>query len=694
MKVPSRKRIKIGIVGAGYVSKHHISALRTLDFVEIVGIADLNLEAAQSMAAQFNIPVACSRLAELADAKPDAVYILTPPSTHGALAIEALESGCHVFVEKPMAESLAECDAMIAKAEEKGLIVSVNHSDRLDPIVKAALARVQSGSCGDLVAVDFLRGSEYAPFAGGKRSGPYRKGSYPFQDIGVHGLYLLEAFLGNIEALQVDYRSIAGDPNFLFDDWHAVARCARGIGRLHLSWVARPMQNRLIIQGTRETIEVDRFLQTMTVSRLFPGPKFIGMVLNAFLGAIRRAFAVCWSVLRFALKRLPPSPGIFAGAIDFASAVAEGRMPAVSADEGRRMVALMEPVSGRADAEADEIFAARLQPLKPVDSLVTGANGFLGSALLKRLVADGEKVRVLIRRPAAWIADIPGVQVVIGDLGDPDCVDHAISGVRTVYHVGATMRGGVESFRAGTTVAVRNVIESCLQHKTERLVYVSSMGVMQHAGRQDGQVMKEDSQYEQRPELRGLYTQTKLDAELAVLDAIDKRDLPAVVIRPGQIFGPGAEAVPPNGVIALAGRWILVGGGKLPLPLVYVDDVIDALLLAGISEDATGKTFNIVDTSIVTQNEYIDACRETLTGKARMMRLPTWFMLVAAFGVELLGKMLRRDVPLSRYRVRSLQPLANFDTSAAKNILHWEPRVGSKAGLAKTFGSRNGEARD
>jgi nucleoside-diphosphate-sugar epimerase len=256
------------------------------------------------------------------------------------------------------------------------------------------------------------------------------------------------------------------------------------------------------------------------------------------------------------------------------------------------------------------------------------------------------------------------------------------------------MRGSAESFRAGTTLAVRNVIESCLQHKIERLIYVSSMGVMQHAGRPAGQVMREDSQYEQRPELRGLYTQTKLDAERAVLDAIDSRDLPAVVIRPGQIFGPGAEAVPPNGVIALAGRWILVGTGKLPLPLVFVDDVVDALLLAGAGEDAPGKTFNIVDTSLVTQNEYIDACRPALVGKAKMMRLPTWFMLSAAWGVELLGKLLRRDVPLSRYRVRSLHPLSNFDVSAANDVLHWEPRVGSKVGLLRTFSSQDGKVRD
>jgi predicted dehydrogenase/nucleoside-diphosphate-sugar epimerase len=676
---------RVAIVGAGYVSKHHISALRKVTGVQIVGIADVNLAAAKAVAAQFGIPLARGSLAELAAGSPNAVYVLTPPSTHCALALEALEMGCHVFVEKPMAETVADCDRMIAKAKERGLLLSVNHSDRLDPIVVAALDKVARGDLGELVAVDFMRGSDYAPYAGGPRSGPYCKGSYPFQDIGVHGLYLLEAFLGRINALDVEYRNVLGGTYFLFDDWHAFARCEKGIGHLHLSWVARPMQNRLIIQGTRGTIEIDRFLQTMTVSRLLPGPKFIGMVLNAMVGSLRRFFAVGVSVLRFALKRLPPSPGIHAGASDFARAVLECRAPAVPPEEGRRMVALMESVSQRADSDAQRVFAARLELLAPADVLVTGAAGFLGSALVKRLVAERRSVRVLVRRHPGWLAEVPDVQVVIGDLGDPEIVEHAVAGVRTVYHLGAAMRGGPESFRAGTTVAIRNIIDSCLKHKTTRLVYVSSLSVMDHAGRPDDLVLREDSPYEPMPNLRGLYTQTKLDAERAVLDAITARGLPAVLLRPGQIFGPGAERVPPNGVIAIAGRWLLVGNGRASLPLVYIDDVVDALLIAGSRADVVGKTFNIVDTSPISQNEYLTAYQAKLGAAARVVRVPAGVMMLLAWSIEVLGKVLKRDVPLSRYRIRSLRPLANFDTTAARTMLQWQPRVGIRDGLRRTF---------
>jgi 2-alkyl-3-oxoalkanoate reductase len=188
MTASGLKQLRIAIVGAGYVARHHLSALKRLDFVEIVGIADLDLAAARKLAAEFGVPSAVTSLAELADRQPNTVYVLTPPASHCALALQAIDMGCHVLVEKPMADSVAECDAMIARARERGVVLSVNHSDRLDPVVLQALALVRAGVAGDVLAVDFLRSSEYPPYAGGPLPAAVRQGSYPFRDLGVHGL--------------------------------------------------------------------------------------------------------------------------------------------------------------------------------------------------------------------------------------------------------------------------------------------------------------------------------------------------------------------------------------------------------------------------------------------------------------------------------------------------------------------------
>src|ERR1019366_7163009 len=134
MEASHSEKVRVGLVGAGYVSAYHIRALKTLSNVEIVGIADLNQDRARQMAAPHGIPVFRS-LEEMRAANPHVIHVLTPPDTHCDLTLEALGMGCHVFVEKPMAPTLEECDRMISRAREAHRILSVNHSARMDPVV-------------------------------------------------------------------------------------------------------------------------------------------------------------------------------------------------------------------------------------------------------------------------------------------------------------------------------------------------------------------------------------------------------------------------------------------------------------------------------------------------------------------------------------------------------------------------------
>jgi len=690
MNAPSNKlpvssplsRIRVAVVGAGYVSQHHLAALAALPFVEVVGIADTDLALARKTAARFRIAHAAASLRELPRA--DAVYVLTPPRSHCALALAAMERGCHVFVEKPLAESVEECDRMIAKARERGVVLAVNHSDLLDPVVERALSIVRSGAIGQVLNVDFLRSSDYPPYAGGPLPALVAQGSYPFRDLGVHGLYLLEAFAGSIEALDVGYRGTGRNPSLRFDEWHATAHAGAAVGRLQISWNVRPLQSRLLVQGTAGVVEVDRFLQRVRVSRVLPGPKFVGIMVNGFLHALRDAVGIPLNVLRFVTGRLKPSPGIRRGAEDFARALHEGRAPATGAEQGRRIIELMEPACRGADAQWSAELEARLAPLAPADVVVTGANGFVGRALVARLLASGQRVRVLVRRREG-LAPAANLQAVVGDLGDPRIVAHALSGVPLVYHVGAAMKGAPQDFAAGTLWGTRNVIDACVANAS-RLVYVSSMSVLDHAGRKPGVPVCETSPLEPFPERRGAYTQTKLAAEQMVLEAIRDRGLRAVVIRPGQIFGPGAEHTTPNATVRLAGRWIAVGSASQTLPLVYLDDVIDALERAATRPDALGRTIHVVDPAPVTQEQYLRHCREKLGAGLRIVRVPMWLFVLLGGGVEALGKVLKRNVPLTRYRVRSLRPLADFELDAARTGLGWSPRVGAQEGLRRTFG--------
>jgi len=268
----------------------------------------------------------------------------------------------------------------------------------------------------------------------------------------------------------------------------------------------------------------------------------------------------------------------------------------VTPEEGLRLVSAMAPACEAADQQRDAVRQTQLTPPPPADVLVTGAGGFLGGTLLRRLVQEGAKVRAGVRRIPK--NPLPGVDYLAGDLGDPEFVDVLVAGVGIVFHVGAAMKGGAADFQRGTVVGTRNVIDACLKHNVQRVIYVSSMSVLEQAVRHAGKVT-ESWPLEPHPELRGAYTQTKLEAERMVLAAAQDRGLPVVVIRPGMIFGSGVEPSSPAGSFAMFGRWIVVGSGSLALPLVYVDDVVDALLLGSSRPGLEGKLVNLVDPAVI-----------------------------------------------------------------------------------------------
>jgi nucleoside-diphosphate-sugar epimerase len=320
--------------------------------------------------------------------------------------------------------------------------------------------------------------------------------------------------------------------------------------------------------------------------------------------------------------------------------------------------------------------------------LVTGGTGFLGRALMDRLRQQGELVRMLVRRPDKKLENDPFIDVVYGDLGTPEPVDEAMRGIELVYHVGAAMRGGAAEFERGTVWGTWNVVDACLRHGVKRLVHVSSLSVLDHAGHLPGVPVDENSALEPDAKRRGFYTQTKLEAERIVLEACRNRNLPAVILRPGQICGPGVERMPPSGTIALAGRWLVVGNGEHPVPFVYVDDVVDAILAAAQRPDVLGEVFQLVDPEQVTQREYAELCRRRFGSELRVVYVPKPTLMALSAGVELLGRMLRRNVPLTRYRVESIRPLWPCNCDKAREGLGWAPRTGVREGFRRMYGDK------
>ena len=670
---------RAGMVGAGNICEFHVAAIKKLmgepdATVELVGITDLDAARASANAEKWGTH-AYPDLDALIAAGANVIHVLTPPSAHAKVAIAALERGCHVLVEKPLAEDEHEAREIGRIAAKKGLVATVNHSLLYDPQVKRALDAVRAGALGTVVSVDILRGSEYPPYEGGPLPPWYRDAGYPFRDIGVHCLYLVQELLGPIEDVDASWRSLGGDPNLAFDEWRAIVRCQRGLGQFQLSWNTKPMQSQLIIHGTKGVLRVDLFAMFHGKRASTPLPKAAERLVNAFSDSIQPLIDVPIGVWKFVRKEVQAYQGLRDLVADFYRRLAAKEAPPVSIDDAATVVRWVEKVA----RAADDDHAARLAAFsvsERVPFLVTGASGSVGRAVVKRLVADGHKVRVFVRRIPEH--PMPGVEYCFGNLGDPKAVDRAVKGAETVIHVGAAMKGGWPEHKGGTVVGTQNVIDACKKFGVRQLVHISSMSVIDWAGSAGNGPVSEAAALEPRPDERGAYTRAKLEAEQLVVEAA-AAGLPSVILRPGQIFGGGIPLI--NGAVArnAGGRWLVLGDGKLELPLVYIDDVVDAIMNAVHKRLSGGEIIQIIDPEHLTQKDVLE-----LAGGARpVVRVPRPIVFMLGKLTEYPLGALGRQSPVAVYRLKSALARLHYESDRAVALLGWRPRVGVREGIRR-----------
>jgi len=532
--------------------------------------------------------------------------------------------------------------------------------------VKRALDAVAAGALGQVVSVEIQHGSEYPPYEGGPLPPWYRDAGYPFRDIGVHCLYLLQALLGPIEGVDAEWSSAGGDPNLAFDEWRATVRCARGLGQVQLTSHTRPMRSQLIIHGTKSVMRVDLSAMVHGKRSHAPLPRVAERLVNAFVDSIGK----------FVRKEVQAYQGLRDLVAEFYRRLAAGEPPPVSVDDAAQVVQWVEKVARAADAAHQ----ARLAPFtlsEKVPFLVTGASGSLGKAVVKRLRADGHRVRVFQRR----IPDKPedGIEYAFGNLGDPAAVDRAVKGAEIVIHCGTAMKGGWPEHKAGTVAGTQNVIAACKKYGAKQLVHISSMSVIDWAGSAGTGPVSETANLEPRPDERGAYTRAKLEAEQLVAAAAAAHGLPAVILRPGQIFGGGIPLI--NGAVArnAGGRWLVLGDGKLELPLVYIDDVVDAIMASIAKKLTGGEVIQIIDPEHLTQEDVLG-----LAGGAKpVLRVPRPVVFALGKLSEYPLGALGRPSPVALYRLKSALARLRYDSDRATRMLDWHPRVGVREGIKR-----------
>ena len=250
-----------------------------------------------------------------------------------------------------------------------------------------------------------------------------------------------------------------------------------------------------------------------------------------------------------------------------------------------------------------------------------------------------------------------------------------------MIHAGAAMKGGWSEHKSGTVDGTQHIVDACTKHGVKQLVYISSMSVVDWAGSDNGPV-SEQAQLEPRPDKRGAYTRAKLEAERIVVAAA-AAGLPCVILRPGQIFGGGIPLI--NGAVARsinafgAGRWLVLGDGKLELPLVYIDDVVQAILAAIDKRITHGEIIQIIDPEHMTQEDVLAAA-----GGARpILRVPRRLVFALGKLSEIPLGAIGKQSPVGVYRLKSALARLHYESDRAVTLLGWRPQVGVREGIKR-----------
>lgn len=311
---------------------------------------------------------------------------------------------------------------------------------------------------------------------------------------------------------------------------------------------------------------------------------------------------------------------------------------------------------------------------------VTGATGFIGRALSERLVRDGIELRVLARDPGR--ADGLAAEVVQGSITDAAAVDRLVAGADTVFHVAGSFREpdmSEEGYREVNVAAVRHVIEAARRHGARRVVHTSTVGI--HGSVGAGPPAAEDSPI--RPV--GLYEETKAEGDALALAEGAKGSPEVVVVRPTPVYGPGDTRLVKLFRLAARERPLMLGDGRPHYHMIYIDDLVDAFLLAARRPEAPGQAFIIGGAEVPTLGELVAAIGRALgRPEPRPVFLPAAPVRLLAHGVEIVCRPFGLSPPIYRRRVDFFLNDRRYATGKANRLLGFAPGVSLDEGLRRT----------
>lgn len=314
--------------------------------------------------------------------------------------------------------------------------------------------------------------------------------------------------------------------------------------------------------------------------------------------------------------------------------------------------------------------------------VVTGAGGFLGRHLTRRLTQRGDVVRAFGHPPPN--DDEPRMEVaefIRGDVRAREAVAQAVSGADAVVHLVSNFRRGGSDKAEAAAINVdgtQNVLDAAVTAGVKRLVHCSTIGV--HG---DVRVVPADETAPFNP--GDLYQETKLAGERRVWDCYERTGLPVTVVRPISMFGPGDRRMLKLFRMIKAGRFVMVGDGKALFQPAYIADVVEGFVACLDSDTAVGETFIVGGDEYVSLRELVGLIADALHVPPPRLRIPMTPVVWAAAACERVCVPLGIEPPLHRRRVSFFRNTRAFTIAKARRLLGYEPQVSLSDGIRRTI---------
>ena len=487
--------IRAAIIGTGYIADFHAHAIRQAEGVELVSVCDANLRSAQSFAVNWEVPAAFDSVESMVrDQRLDSVHVLVPPDRHHSLARTILQSGVHVFLEKPMCISVEQAEDLLTLARDNGLRLGVNHNMLYAGAYRRLRDAVRSNALGPLDHVSFNHFLELGQI----RFGPFnswmlRAPENVMFEIGPHLLSALLDLVGAPDEMSVTADRPVDLPGgaYILRRWRVHATVGRTAVDININLGPGFSQRTIAARGLLGSATVDFDANTCTVDQATP----LGVNLDRYSRSRSLARQLntqardtlsdyVLSKLKLRGRGNPYQITFLDGIAAFYSGLHSGAEldSRISGSFGRDVIESCSRIIRAAGIKPAAPPAPRrwTSPTVRPTVLIFGGTGFIGRELVRQLLAADYCVRVMVRSSGAVLEEFDSnqLEIVRGDMLSESDLEAAMKGIEFVYHLARANAKTWEDNLRNDVKSTRLVAEACLAAGVKRVVYTGTIELL------------------------------------------------------------------------------------------------------------------------------------------------------------------------------------------------------------------------